>query len=146
MPPQAPRQGERGAFLHQLDYWTCMAGAALPLLLWHAGEFEGFSWFGGEDEKLVELPSMLRRPLWLLYVVVPGEIREGRGQPKTSKDDFCNWERSLTAPVKAAELSDMDPSAIGTLKVAPLSLRVYAHLTALLYQVVLFDQASESTV
>ena len=57
------RQGERGAFQHQMDYWTCMAGArtalsslrflgaALPLLLWHCGEFEGFSWFGGEDEK-----------------------------------------------------------------------------------------------
>ena len=28
-----------------------LTGAACPLLLWHAGEFEGFSWFGGEDEK-----------------------------------------------------------------------------------------------
>eukprot|EP00913_Durusdinium_trenchii_P021968 g20641.t1 len=69
------RQGERDPFLHQLDYWTCMAGAGLPLLLWHAGEFEGFSWFGGEDEKLVELPSLFRRPLWLLYLLVPGAPR-----------------------------------------------------------------------
>lgn len=66
------RQGERGALLHQLDYWTCMAGAALPLLLWHAGDFEGFSWFGGEDQKLVELPGFFRKPLWLLYFLVPG--------------------------------------------------------------------------
>eukprot|EP00435_Cladocopium_sp_Y103_P032947 s874_g8.t1 len=66
------RQGERGALLHQLDYWTCMAGAGLPLLLWHAGDFEGFSWFGGEDQKLVELPQFFRKPLWLLYFLVPG--------------------------------------------------------------------------
>ena len=27
------------------------AGAACPILLWHAGEFEGFAWFGAEDQQ-----------------------------------------------------------------------------------------------
>ena len=34
------RQGERGAFQHQLDYWTCMAGRDGSL--WSFGVYEGF--------------------------------------------------------------------------------------------------------
>ena len=38
-----------------------LAGAACPLLLWHAGEFEGFSWFGGEDEKQLDKKAVASR-------------------------------------------------------------------------------------
>mmetsp|Transcript_38904 Transcript_38904/g.120148 ORF Transcript_38904/g.120148 Transcript_38904/m.120148 type:complete len:386 (+) Transcript_38904:70-1227(+) len=65
------RNGERGAADHQWDYWTCMAGAGLPILLWHAGEFGDFLWFKAEDKKLFSLPSLARGPLWALYGLVP---------------------------------------------------------------------------
>ncbi|CAJ1419705.1 unnamed protein product [Effrenium voratum] len=67
------RQGERDPKEHQLDYWTCLAGAGLPLLQWHAGDFPDFAWFGGEDEKkLFQLPAVLLGPLRALHVLVPG--------------------------------------------------------------------------
>mmetsp|Transcript_27964 Transcript_27964/g.80618 ORF Transcript_27964/g.80618 Transcript_27964/m.80618 type:complete len:387 (+) Transcript_27964:53-1213(+) len=65
------RYGERGASDFRWDYWTCIAAAGLPILLWHAGEFPEFLWFKADDEKLFSLPGFARRPLWALYGLVP---------------------------------------------------------------------------
>lgn len=65
------RCGERGAKSHSWDYWTCMSGALIPTLIWHAGGFDGFNWFGGEDGKLFDLPGLFRLPLQLAYALVP---------------------------------------------------------------------------
>jgi len=48
-----------------------MAGAGIPILLWHAGCFGDFRWFSAEDERFIDLPQILQGPLWVLYVVVP---------------------------------------------------------------------------
>ena len=48
-----------------------LAGAACPLLLWHAGEFEGFSWFGGEDEKQLDKKAVESRSVMFQYPYHP---------------------------------------------------------------------------
>lgn len=66
------RYNERNSFDHSLDYWTCMAAAGIPTLLWHAGEFQSFeAWFGAKDVQLFQLPTILARPLWFLYALIP---------------------------------------------------------------------------
>merc|ERR1711933_173029 len=65
------RYGERNPRDHQWDYWTCMAGAGIPFLLWHAGAFGRFRWFAHEERKLFELPGVLLGPLWALYIILP---------------------------------------------------------------------------
>lgn len=68
------RFGERGKENHQWDYWTCMAGATIPILLMHVktpGVNKRLRWFYTGEDFLFLLPEVVRFPLLLMYVVVP---------------------------------------------------------------------------
>lgn len=67
------RKGERGSLDHQLDYWTCMVGAAVPVALDHVGKKFGdpMKWFDNGEFHLAGLPEVAQVPLIVVYVVVP---------------------------------------------------------------------------
>lgn len=70
------RRGEKDIIGQHFDYWACLAGAVLPILLWHPGAFYDkghryLSWFGIEEEFLFRLPRWTTRPLWAAFCSVP---------------------------------------------------------------------------
>lgn len=70
------RFGERGARNHQWDYYTCMLGAAIPMLLIHVWDPDPearnvLRWFYSGEQFLFRLPEFTRMPLQILYVLVP---------------------------------------------------------------------------
>lgn len=66
------RFGERGASNHKWDYWTCMAGAAIPILLMHADHSrDSLRWFYAGEQFLFRLPEVAKYPLYVVYVLVP---------------------------------------------------------------------------
>jgi len=65
------RFGERGAADHQWDYWVCIAGAALPILIEHTKTTDSLEWFYGEDELLFHLPVWFEIPLRVVHWLIP---------------------------------------------------------------------------
>jgi len=66
------RKGERGAVDHRIDYWTCMAGALIPVLIQHTDENAYFlHWFNNGERLLFYFPNWANIPLYVLYVLVP---------------------------------------------------------------------------
>jgi hypothetical protein len=61
---------ERGWLDYKLDYYTLLAGALGPVLLWHASPTRRFDWFNAGEEFLFQIPDTWRLPVLVSYLGV----------------------------------------------------------------------------